>query len=170
MPHNRFEWIDRLKFVEREHRVVATAIARLRLAILEGLVRTPDGTTPRDLVAASENLETTYLVRLWAEFETALLSYYRDLTGDPEAHIKATDLVNTLAGVRRGRAIADEVRAAVHEVREYRNSLVHERTDPAPPVGLVEARSRLVTHQCFPGRRSPFPAARADSRKTPDGK
>ena len=72
MPHNRFEWIDRLKFVEREHRVVATAIARLRLAILEGLVRTPDGTTPRDLVAAGENLETTYLVRLWAEFETAL--------------------------------------------------------------------------------------------------
>src|SRR5271167_2260927 len=58
MPHNRFEWIDRLKFVEREHRVLATAIARLRLAILEGLVRTPDGTTPRDLVAAGENLET----------------------------------------------------------------------------------------------------------------
>ena len=25
MPHNRFEWIDRLKFVEREHRVVATS-------------------------------------------------------------------------------------------------------------------------------------------------
>ncbi len=145
MPHNRFEWIDRLKFVEREHRVVATAIARLRLAILEGLVRTPDGTTPRDLVAAGENLETTYLVRLWAEFETALLSYYRDLTGDAEARIRATDLVNTLAAVRRGRAVADEVRAAVHEVREYRNSLVHERTDPAPPVALVEARSRLNT-------------------------
>ena len=145
MPHNRFEWIDRLKFVEREHRVVASAIARLQLAILEGLARTPDGTSPRDVVAAGENLETTYLVRLWAEFETALLSYYRDLTGDSEARIKATDLVNTLAGVRRGRAIADEVRAAVHEVREYRNSLVHERTDPAPPVGLVEARSRLNT-------------------------
>ena len=145
MPHNRFEWIDRLKFVEREHRVVATAIAWLRLAIHEGLVRTPDGTSPRDPVAADENLETTYRVRLWAEFETALLSYYRDLTGDPEARIRATDLVNTLVGVRRGRAIADEVRAAVHEVGEYRNSLVHERTDPAPPVDLVEARSRLNT-------------------------
>jgi len=106
MPHNRFEWIDRLKFVEREHRVVATAIERLLRAILDGQVRTPDGTTPRDLVAAGESLETTYLVRLWAEFETALLSYYRFLRGDPEGRIRAIDLVNYLAGVRRGRAIA----------------------------------------------------------------
>ena len=49
------------------------------------------------------------------------------------------DLVNTLAAVRRGRAIADAVREGVHEVREFRNSLVHELTDPAPPVALVEA-------------------------------
>jgi hypothetical protein len=49
MPHNRFEWIDRLKFVEREHRIVATAIGWLRRAILDGQIRTPDGTTPRDL-------------------------------------------------------------------------------------------------------------------------
>jgi hypothetical protein len=145
MPHNRFEWIDRLKLVEREHRVVATAIGRLRRAILDGEVRTPTGTSPRDLVAAGESLETTYLVRLWAEFETALLSYFRYLRGDPEARIRAVDLVDTLAGVRRGRAIADDVRVAVHEVREYRNSLVHERNDLAPPVNLVEARSRLNT-------------------------
>jgi hypothetical protein len=145
MPHNRFEWIDRLKLVEREHRVVATAIVRLHRAILDGEVRTPGGTSPRDLVSVGRNLETTYLVRLWAEFETALLSYYRSLRGEPEARIRAVDLVDTLAGVRRGRAIADDVRIAVHEVREHRNSLVHERTDPAPPVGLVESRSRLNT-------------------------
>jgi hypothetical protein len=145
MPHNRFEWIDRLKFVEREHRVVATAIERLLRAILDGQVRTPDGTTPRDLVAAGASLETTYLVRLWAEFETALLSYYRFLRGDPEGRIRAIDLVKYLAGVRRGRAIAEAVGDAVHEVREYRNSLVHERTDPATPVGLVETRRRLNT-------------------------
>ena len=72
MSHSRFEWIDRLKFVEREHRVVATAIGRLRRTILDGQIRTPDGTTPRDLDAAGKSLETTYLVRLWAEFETAL--------------------------------------------------------------------------------------------------
>jgi hypothetical protein len=77
MPHNRYEWIDRLKSVEREHRVVETAIERLRLAVLEGKLPVPDGTTHRDLVAAGKSLEITYLVRLWAEFETALFSYYR---------------------------------------------------------------------------------------------
>jgi hypothetical protein len=143
MPHNRFEWIDRLKFVEREHRVVATAIERLRRAILDGQLHAPDGTTLRDLDAAGESLEPTYLVRLWAEFETALLSYYRFRRSDPEGRIRAIDLVNSLAGLRRGRAIADAVRDDVHEVREYRNSLVHERTDLATPVGLVEARRHL---------------------------
>jgi hypothetical protein len=44
-----------------------------------------------------------------------------------------------------GRAIAEAVRDAVHEVREYRNSLVHERIDLALPVGLVESRRRLNT-------------------------
>src|SRR5580704_10352921 len=34
MPHERFKWIDRLKFLEREHRVVATAIESFRRAIL----------------------------------------------------------------------------------------------------------------------------------------
>ncbi len=145
MPHDRFEWIDRLKFVEREHRVLATAIDWLRRAIVDGRVRTPDGTTLRDLDSAGVSLETTYLVRLWAEFETALLSYYRFIRSDPECRIRAIDLVNYLAGVRHGRAIAEAVRDAVHEVREYRNSLVHERFDPAVPVGLVDARRCLNT-------------------------
>jgi hypothetical protein len=145
MPHNRFEWIDRLKFVEWEHRVVATAIERLRRAVLDGQVPAPEGTTHRDLAVAALSLQATYLVRLWAEFETAILSYYRFLESQPEARIRASDLINTLAAVRRGRAVADSVRDAVHEVREYRNSLVHERTDPAPPVDLVEARRRLNT-------------------------
>ena len=145
MPHNRYEWIDRLKFVAREHRVAEAAVERLRVVVLDGQALAPDGTTPRDLVATGENLETTYLVRLWAEFETAILSYYRDLRGDPEARIRAADLVDTLSSVRRGRRMADALRDEVHEVREHRNSLVHERANPAPPVTLVEARRRLNT-------------------------
>ena len=143
MPHSRFEWIDRLKSVVREHRVAEAAVERLRIAILNDPTHAPGGTTHRDLVATSVNLEATYLVRLWAEFETSLLSYFRALKSDPEARIRAVDLVNAVAGVRRGRAIDTPVRDKVHEVREYRNSLVHERTDPAPAVILTEARRRL---------------------------
>jgi hypothetical protein len=145
MAHNRQVWIDRLKFVEREHRGAATAIEWLQRAIGNVQVRIPDGTSPRDLEAARKNLSTTYLVRLWAEFESALLSYYRYLTSDPDARIRAIDLVNYLAGARHGRAIPEAARKDVHKVREYRNSLVHERTDLATPVGLVEARSHLNT-------------------------
>jgi hypothetical protein len=40
--------------------------------------------------------------------------------GREEARIRAIDLIDTLAAVRRGRAVAGAVRDAVHEVREYR--------------------------------------------------
>jgi hypothetical protein len=97
--------------------------------MLERKLHTQEGTTLRDLAAAGGSLETTYLVRLWAEFETALLSYYRFLRSNPQCRLRAIDMVNYLAGVRRGRAIAEAVRDA----------------DPAMPVDLVESRRRLNT-------------------------
>jgi hypothetical protein len=48
-----------------------------------------------------------------------------------------------VAASRRGRAIANTVLMEVHEVREYRNSLVHDRDVPAPPVAHSDARRRL---------------------------
>lgn len=41
--------------------------------------------------------------------------------------------------------ISEDVRDEVHEVRAYRNALVHERDDPAPAVSIQEARRRLNT-------------------------
>lgn len=143
MPHDRFERIDRLKAVEREFQVVWDAIERLRVAVADGRVVLPIGTSIRDLDAARRQLEATFLIRLWAEFETAVRSYYGTLTNDPDPRIRAIDLINTVAASRLGRAVADTVRVEVHEVREYRNSLVHDRDDPAPPVALSDARRRL---------------------------
>lgn len=146
MASNRFERIDRLKAVEREFRVVSDAIERLRVAVADGRVDLPGGTTTRDLDAARRQVEATFLIRLWAEFETAVRSYYGWLTNDPDPRIRSTDLVNAVAASRKGRALADAERLGVHEVREYRNSLVHDRDDPAPPVALSEARRRLNTY------------------------
>lgn len=140
-----FEWFDRLKFVEREFRAVSSAVGDLRNAVRDGKLSAPNRTTLRDLDAAFDRLEPTYLIRLWAEFETAARSYYASLTHDQESRIRAVDLINTVAAVRRGRAIAEAVRVQVHGVREYRNSLVHERDAPVLPVSLVEARRRLNT-------------------------
>ena len=146
MANNRFERIDRLKAVEREFHVVRDAIDRLRVAVVDGRVDLPGGTSARDLDAAGRQLEATFLLRLWAEFETAVRSYYGWLTNGPDPRIRAIDLINAVAASRRGRAVADSVRVAVHEVREYRNSLVHDRDDPASPVALSEARRHLNSY------------------------
>jgi hypothetical protein len=139
--------MDRLKGAEREHYAAADAIASHRLAVRAGHVVLPTATTLRDLDAAAEQLEPTYLVRIWSEseFETALRSYRRHKTGDPDDRIGTENLINWTAGIKQGRAISEDARDDVHEVREYRNFLVHERDDPGPPtaVAIDAARRRL---------------------------
>ena len=149
----RQAFIDRVKGAERESYIVAAAVAHYGPVALAGHARLPTKTSPRDLAAAAERIESTYLVRMWAEFETALRSYRRHVTGDPDDQIRARNLVDWTAGVRRGRAISADVRDDVHEVREYRNFLVHERDDRAPPAAITieAARKRLNTLlHCLP--------------------
>jgi hypothetical protein len=137
--------MDRIKGAEREYDAVAHAVARHRPAVRAGDVVLPPATSPRDLDAAADRLEPTCVIRVWAEFETALRSYRRHITGDSEDRIGTENLINWTAGVRQGRAISEDVRDDVHEVREYRNLLVHERDDQEPPpaIAIDVARRRL---------------------------
>jgi hypothetical protein len=147
MPERR-ALMDRIKGAEREYYAVAHAVAHHRPGVQAGDIVLPPATSLRDLVAAADQLEPTYLIRVWAEFETALRSYRRHLTGDPDDRIGTESLINWTAGVRQGRAISEDIRDDVHEVREYRNSLVHERDDQDPPaaVAIDVARRRLNTY------------------------
>ncbi|HLN33586.1 MAG TPA: hypothetical protein VK395_38020 [Gemmataceae bacterium] len=149
----RQAFIDRVKGAERESYVVAAAVAHYRPFALVGDAQLPTRTSPRDLVAAADQVESTYLIRMWAEFETALRSYRRHITRDPDDRISTRNLIDWTAGVKQGRAISADVRDDVHEVREYRNFLVHERDDQAPPaaVAIEVARTRLNTLlHCLP--------------------
>jgi hypothetical protein len=137
------EMFRRLHDVVAEHRLAAQAVGRLKSAVQNGEVGLPSPTDQGDLVRTAGNLEPTYLVRLWAEFETALRSYRRDYTGRPDDQIRAIDLINWTAALKQGRTVSLASRELVHAVREYRNSLVHERNAPAPTVAIDEARSRL---------------------------
>lgn len=146
-------FIDRVKGAEREYLVTADALSHYEPAALAGEIDLPPKTSLRDLVAATERAESTYLIRMWAEFETALRSYRRRITGNEEDQIRAIHLVNWTAGVKQGRPISEDVRDEVHEVRKYRNFLVHEREDeaPPPPITIQEARKRLNTLlHCLP--------------------
>jgi hypothetical protein len=147
MPHSLYDWHDRIKAVEREYQAVRGSVAQMRRAISDG-IGGPTSITVGDLLTAGENLEGTYLIRIWAEFETAVRSYYAWLISDPDTRIGTHDLINTVAGVRRGRAIPEDVRRAVHAIRDYRNTLVHARDDPTQPITITDARRNLNTFLC----------------------
>ena len=89
---------------------------------------------------------------MWDEFETALRSYRRRITGDPEDQIGTRNLIDGATGIKQGRAISADVRDDVPEVREYRNHLVHERDDRAPPAGVAigQAGSASTPLHCLP--------------------
>ena len=144
MPELR-ELMDRVQGAEREYYAVAHAVDHHRSAVRAGHIALPRATSPRDLDAAADQLESTYMIRIWAEFETALRSFRRHMTGDPDDRIRTENLIDWTAGLGQGRAISADVRDDVHEVREYRNFLVHERDDQGPPaaVAIDVARRRL---------------------------
>lgn len=146
MPE-RFELIDQVKAAEREYYAVAHAVEYHRKAVQAGDVKLPRGTSPRDLAGAAVQLEPTYLIRVWAEFETALRSFRRYMEKAPDDRIGTKNLIDWAAGVKQGRAISEDVRDDVYEVREYRNFLVHERDDgdPPPRAAIDLARRRLNT-------------------------
>jgi hypothetical protein len=143
----RQAFIDRVKGAARECYVVAAGVNHYKQAVLASDAHLPNETSPRDLAAAVDKVESTYTIRMWAEFETGLRSYRRHITGDQDDRISTSSLIDWTAGVKRGRAISEDVRDDVHEVREYRNYLVHERDDQDPPdkVAIDLARTRLNT-------------------------
>lgn len=140
MPDEAFNWMTRIKVVEREYQAIRFGTDRLRAAvnsdpsILKGHLGRPDINT------ASIHLEGTYIVRVFSEFETALQHFIRAF------HIRkpkgAEALVNRVRG--RGR-IPQADTDAVHRVREHRNVLVHERSKPVTPVTIREATCFLST-------------------------
>lgn len=141
-----YEIFDRLKATLREYRAVADAVEQQLTEVQGGRSEPPSGTSLQDYASARLHLEPTYLVRMWAEFESALRSYRRYLVKDPGDNIRAFDLINWARGIEAGRKVDDAYADLVHEVRRYRNSLVHEREEAIPAVALEEARHRLSAY------------------------
>lgn len=139
MPHDLYAWQRRIKAVEREHSGVWLAANHL----LETASRDPTvlrgDVTHRDLVHATENLEGTYIIRLFAEFEAGLRLFWQTARGTNPPR-RTQDLLNGVAATRR---ISHDELVNAHSVREYRNKLVHEREESMPPISISEARSHL---------------------------
>jgi hypothetical protein len=140
----RDSWQTRIKAVERQHAAVQLATSRL----LEEGRRNPtvlkSGVQHRDVVNAAQDLEGTYIIRLFAELESGLRQYWETIAA---THPRTQDLINGLAARCR---IGDDQRDNAHLVREYRNSLVHEREDEeVDSIPIAEARGFLCTFFSF---------------------
>ncbi len=133
------DWLERIKAVEREFLAARKAVDDFLLALEQGTRQPPPNTKVRDVHTMSVLLEGTYLIRLSAAFESGLRSYWVTVRDNMPP---AKDLIDSIAAKR---SVPDEVKENVHEVRVYRNSLVHEVDDEVPPVPLREARGRLCT-------------------------
>jgi hypothetical protein len=143
MPHERSVWIERIKSIERDSSATRLALDRLLAearrdpTILAGKLKV------QDVAEASGRLEGTYLIRLFAEFETGLRLYWATMreTEPPTQHL--------LDGIAARRDIPPARLAGAHSVREYRNSLVHERNEGIVPISIAEARGYLCRFFAF---------------------
>lgn len=143
MPQSRFDWHERIKAVEREYWAVRTAIDHLAAVIAHDPTVLGEQSKPRDLVSASESLDGTYIVRMFAEFETAIRSYWRTIRPMSRAHVEV--LVDRVADRL---AMPVNIRRGVHAVREYRNQLVHDRHQEVDgaSVSVKDARHWLASY------------------------
>src|SRR5260370_13947840 len=88
----------RIKAVEREFLAVRLAMSRLVDATRRDPTLLRGQVEPRDLGRASEALEGTYLIRMFAEFETGLRLYWDAIR---DSHPQMKDLVDGLAATRK---------------------------------------------------------------------
>jgi hypothetical protein len=143
MPENRFARLERLRAVEAEHGAMRCAADRLLNAARRDPAILPDKLRFRIVQLASERLEATYLLRLFAEFETTLRTYWQTLRSTKPP---AKDLLASLGAMRK---IPFNQIGDAQKVREYRNVLIHEECESVEKVPLGKARGDLCHFLAF---------------------
>lgn len=138
MPRNN-EWQSRIRAVEKEYVAMRQAVDRFRQAALADPTILEADLRQGEITLAATNLEGTYIVRLFAEFESGARQFW---AANWDTYPKTVDLLDGLAA-RRG--ISDTERDNAHIVREYRNALVHERDEAPDAVSIRVARGYLCT-------------------------
>jgi hypothetical protein len=136
----RQQRLERLNAVEREHSAAELADEYLGVGIKADPARlAARGLSPKDARNFSDNVEATYLIRLFAEFESALRDVWANgynRTTEPPSRV----LIDSV-GARCN--VSDADIEAVHRVREYRNLLVHEGDDGTEAVEFETAKGDL---------------------------
>lgn len=137
MRHRRFDWHERIKAAEREYWAARIAVGRLSAEVARDVSVLGSGPSPRDFRSADENLEGTYLVRMFAEFETGVRAYWSTIR--PRARGVSAEVLLARVGDRCG--IPVNLIQDAHTVRMFRNKLLHERDRDVEAVTVADAAS-----------------------------
>lgn len=79
---------------------------------------------PGQLRQCATKLNLTYVVRLFAEFEVVVRDYVAAIRSGSRRRTNVDRLVDRVTAIR---TIPSDVRDGAHQVREYRNALLHDR-------------------------------------------
>jgi len=131
--------MSRIKAVEREYLASRFAADRLLDQVREDPTTLARELQIRDLQDASDRLEGTYIIRLFAEFETSLRAFWSASRKKPPPS-RTRDLMDGVAAKRR---VPNDWIADAHAVRDYRNLLVHEGEEEPTPIPIDNARGNL---------------------------
>jgi hypothetical protein len=127
--------------VEREYEATRFAIERMLETAQHDPTQLIRDLLLKDLKAAYLQLEGTYVIRLFAEFEAALRDFWR-ATRPNDPPMRTRDLIDSI-GARQKMSL-NRINST-HGVREYRNSLVHLEASPTQMVALAHARHHLCS-------------------------
>ena len=144
MPFHLSEWQERVKAVENEYKSVRIAVDQLMITVARNPTVLRSDARPQSLGDADKKLAGTYIVRLFATFESALRSYQRAQHKDSTL-LNASTLIDTIGG-RRGQGISEKVRKGRHRVREVRNFWAHESEETIEPMTVAQARAQLCVY------------------------
>lgn len=148
------EAFSRLSGVRDEFEAAKFSVAYAQSGISagEGVLKAGAAVKPSHLRRCAENLEMTYLLRLFAAFEGVLRDYWR--VARPSPRPRRTQMEILIDRVAILCIIPSDTRDEAHEVREYRNSLVHsDQTNDAAILDFQECKSRLGRFLgCLPTR------------------
>ena len=141
MPLETLDWIRSLKAIEHEYRVAHLAMRRLADQARRDPTLLDRDMRFRGIDEALRNLNGTYAIRLFAEFETGLRQFWVATRIEPEPR-RIAEIIDRVAA-RHG---IDYVELAnAHRSRRYRNRQVHDNDEEGETLPVSDCRSFLCT-------------------------
>ncbi len=143
------KYVNRLKSVASEYDAVREALAYVNVNWQKQSIYSQESQklTPKHFISASASIESVFIIRLFTTFEGILkehLSRNHPTKRIPE-DARVMWLIDQVA-IRQTPRIRSELREKVHEVRKYRNSLVHAGYAPSPRIIFNDALATLAKY------------------------